>query len=91
MVHAYKTGLTHGRLGIKNEKYKESKSFLLKNTYLICVKNGISFSKLEKILGFGNGSISRWKKVSPNVLAVKKVADYFGVTIDQLMDEKREA
>ena len=87
MVHAYKTGLTHGRAGIKNEKYKESKSFLLKNTYLICVKNGISISKLEKILGLGNGSISRWGKVSPNVLAVKKIADYFGVTVDDLLSD----
>lgn len=85
MVHAYKTGLTHGRTGTKNGKYKNSKSVLLRNTYLRCVKDGISISKLEKILGFGNGSISRWERVSPNVLAVKKVADYFGVTVDDLL------
>ena len=46
---------------------------------------------MEKEVGLGFGTVYKWGKVSPSVDNLKLVADYFGVTIDQLMDEKREA
>lgn len=46
---------------------------------------GISQGKLEKELGFSNGSISKWKHSTPKYDRLQKIADYFGVTIDYLM------
>lgn len=47
--------------------------------------NGISQGKLEKELGFSNGSISKWKNSMPKPERLQKIADYFGVTVDFLM------
>lgn len=46
---------------------------------------GISQGKLEKELGFSNGSISKWKNSTPNPERLKKLADYFGVTVEYIM------
>ncbi|WP_313579344.1 helix-turn-helix domain-containing protein [Lacrimispora sp.] len=45
----------------------------------------ISQGKLEKELGFSNGSISKWKTSMPTLERLQKIADYFGVTINYLM------
>ena len=55
------------------------------NIAQLCKKNGISIAKLEKELGIGNGTIGRWEKSSPTIDNLKKVADYFGVTVDGLI------
>lgn len=52
----------------------------------LCKSNGISVSAVEKELGFGNGTITKWKNVSPNVYSLKKLADYFGVSIDYFLE-----
>ncbi|OXS26375.1 MAG: hypothetical protein BI182_08230 [Acetobacterium sp. MES1] len=46
---------------------------------------GYSLTTLEKELGFGNGTITRWNKSSPSSEKLCKVADFFGVTIDHLL------
>lgn len=45
----------------------------------------ISQGKLEKELGFSNGSISKWKNSMPTPERLKRLAEYFGVTVDYLM------
>lgn len=50
--------------------------------------NGLSQRKLEIELGLSNGSISKWKKYSPNAEKVQLLADYFGVTVEYLMTGK---
>lgn len=52
----------------------------------LCKENGISIARLEVTLGLGNGTIGRWGKgVSPTVEKLKLVADYFSVTVDELI------
>lgn len=46
----------------------------------------ISQGNLEKELGFSNGSISKWKNSTPTFERLQKLADYFGVTVDYLMN-----
>ena len=58
---------------------------LYENVVSLCKKEGISIARLEIETGIGNGTIGRWKKSSPNVENVKKVADFFGVTVDSLI------
>lgn len=57
---------------------------------MLCNEKKISIGKLENILGFGNGTIWKWKKSSPSVEKLKAVADYFGVTIDYLLEDEKE-
>ncbi len=45
----------------------------------------ISQGKLEKELGFSNGSISKWKTSMPNSERLKKLADYFDVSVEYLI------
>ena len=45
---------------------------------------GTNIANLETTLGFGNGTIARWDKASPNLEKALLVADYFGVTLDFL-------
>ena len=46
---------------------------------------GLSQGKLEKELGFSNGSISKWKNSTPNPDRLQKLADYFGVSVEYLI------
>lgn len=53
--------------------------------------SGLSQGKLEKELGFSNGSISKWKNSTPKYERLQKIAQYFGVTVEYLMDGKESA
>lgn len=57
---------------------------------MLCNERNISIGKLENILGFGNGTIWKWRKSSPSVEKLKAVADYFGVSIEYFLDTGRE-
>lgn len=54
-------------------------------------QRNISQGKLEKELGFSNGSISKWKNSSPTPERLKKLADYFEVSVEYLMTGKEES
>lgn len=49
-------------------------------------EQGISITSLEKKLFFGNGTIRNWGKCSPSIEKLKKVADYFGVSIEYFLE-----
>lgn len=52
----------------------------------LCSRKGITISKLESDLGFGNSSIKKWEKnSSPSIDKIVKVSTYFDVSIDYLM------
>ena len=53
----------------------------------LCEARGISIFRLERDLKFGNGTVRGWSCSSPSVDTVKRVADYFGVTVDDLLRE----
>ena len=62
---------------------------ILNNVSELCKERGITIAELERKTGIGNGTVRRWKEMNPRVDLLKKVADYFGVTIDDLMKEKQ--
>lgn len=45
----------------------------------------ISQGALEKELGFSNGSVSKWKNSMPTPERLKKLADFFQVSVDYLV------
>ena len=49
-----------------------------------------SQGKLEKELGFSNGSISKWKTSTPNPDRLRKLAEYFNVSVEYLMTGKEK-
>lgn len=63
---------------------------VLENIHKLCKEKGISICKLERTLGIGNGTVGGWDKSSPTLANVKAIADYFGVTIDSLVNEQHE-
>ena len=58
---------------------------LYENIVKLCRDNGISIARLEKECGFGNATIWAWDKSDPGAKKLKIVADYFGVTVDELL------
>lgn len=52
---------------------------------LLCKQNKVSMNKLETDLEFGKGYISKLGKSTPNVTKLRKIADYFGVSLDYLI------
>lgn len=50
----------------------------------LCKEQGISIRKLEIQLGLGSSSINKWRKSSPSLSALQKIADHFHVSLDYL-------
>ena len=53
-------------------------------------KQKISVFDLSLKLGMDINAIYQWKKSVPNVEAVQKVADYFNVSVDYLLDRTEQ-
>lgn len=49
-------------------------------------ERGISLPALEAELGFGNSTIVKWDKSTPNADKLNAVAKYFGVSMDYLLN-----
>lgn len=58
---------------------------LYKNVQDLCEKNNISIAFLEIELEFPRGSLYKWDAHKPSIEKVKKVADYFGVQIEEIV------
>ncbi|MGI6335936.1 MAG: helix-turn-helix transcriptional regulator [Clostridiales bacterium] len=52
----------------------------------LCRQRAITLTELERVCGFGQGAIAKWAYKIPSVARVEKVADYFGVSVDYLLD-----
>lgn len=50
-------------------------------------KKGIPIYKVESDCGYESGAMCRWNESSPNAKRLKIVADYLGVTVDELLEE----
>ena len=58
---------------------------ILENIKQLCRDRKTNITRLEQEVGVGLGTIYKWGKVSPSVDNLKRVADYFGVTVDDLI------
>lgn len=61
---------------------------MLSHIKTLCCEKGITIRQLERDLGFGNGTIRGWGNSDPGISKLKAVADYFGVTVDELLNDK---
>ena len=53
----------------------------------LCADRNVSIYDLERESGIGNGTIGKWKEssVQPNIGTLKKIADYFQITLETLL------
>ena len=58
---------------------------LLERIKGLCNRKGISIRQLERETGLADRTIGRWDTNMPSIDRVKKVAEYFGVTVDYLL------
>lgn len=63
---------------------------VLDNITRLCKENNVSIARLERDTEIGNGTIGRWGTSSPTLENAKKVADYFNVSVDDLMKSADE-
>lgn len=58
----------------------------------LAISSHVSINRIEKDLGFSSSTISKWNNSNPTSGKLKQVADYFGVSMESLLeDEKKEA
>ena len=62
-------------------------AYLLPNIQSLCAKKEISLAELERRTGLANGVVRKWDKTSPTLRSASAVADYFGVTLDRLLEK----
>lgn len=53
----------------------------------LCKQHGISFSQFERESGVGLNTAGRWDQSSPSIEKVKLAAQYFGITVSQLIGD----
>lgn len=63
---------------------------LLDRVKELCRLKGISQGRMEKEIGISNGASSKWKTSSPSLDILKKLSEYFGVSVDYLMTGKEK-
>ena len=59
---------------------------LYTNILAICRQREITIAELERAAGLGNGVVRKWNDASPTLRTVIAVADYLGVTLDELVN-----
>lgn len=58
---------------------------LVKSIKETCLKRNLTVNQLEKKLGYSPSLISRWIKSSPSLDKIVDIADYFHISIDELI------
>ncbi len=51
----------------------------------LCKSRGISVKRLEEKLEIPNNTIYQWKRITPSLDKLQKVADFFDVSVDYLL------
>lgn len=55
----------------------------------MCVRKGVSISKMEDDAGIGNGTVRMWEKGkrNPSLTSLEKLASYFGMKTLDFIEE----
>ena len=83
--------MSTGIFAIFSEIRKGRKIGMKERIKELCKNKKISMNMLEQELGFGKGYICKLGQSTPNAAKIKKIADYFDVTVDYLMTGKEDA
>ena len=64
---------------------------IVENIRRLCNSKGVTIKDLETSIGLGKNTVYKWAESSPSVANLKKVADFFGCTVDELLNESEVA
>ena len=64
--------------------------YLYTNIRAICGAKSLTIAELERSAGLGNGVVRKWDAASPTLRNVIAVADYLGVTVDELIGRAKQ-
>lgn len=59
---------------------------IYKKIKLLCKEKGITIYRLEKDLEFAPSTVIKWRTSMPTVNKLKKVANYFDVSIEYFLE-----
>lgn len=65
----------------------ENPELLVNRIRQLCSEQGVSLNQMEKSLGI-RGTVARWADHAPSIDKVQLVADYFGITVSELLGEE---
>ena len=68
-----------------NQNYESGVKILYEKIKKLCENRNISVTFLESKLGFARSSICKWDVNSPSIARIKAVADYFKISVDELI------
>lgn len=79
----------HGNIFLEN-KERRLKMTVYTAIKIVAKSNSKSIYRIEKDLGFSNGTISKWNKSMPGADSLQAVADYLGTTSQYLLRLAKE-
>lgn len=56
----------------------------------LCKKKGVSFAEFERDSGVGERTAARWDTNAPSIIKVKQAAEYFEITVSELIGETKK-
>lgn len=67
-------------------------SYFYKRLRDLCEQNGMTVNELAAVLGLSSGSPTAWKNGTvPREKTIERIAEYFGVSSDELTEQKEKA
>ena len=63
---------------------------MLEKIRTLAKEKGVTLAEVERSCGLGERSLSKWDKSIPAVDKAKRVADYLGTTVDDLLNDGGE-
>ena len=63
---------------------------LYENIVRLCKERNVSIARLEKECGLGNATVRGWAVSSPSIANVQKIANFFEISVDDLLSDGKE-
>lgn len=62
---------------------------MLKKIKALAQARNVTIAEVERACGLSHSSIMKWEDCSPRADNLKKIADYFGVSVDYFLSEEK--
>ena len=74
---------------MKGEKMKDLREIIAKNICALRTDMNMTQLQLAEMLNYSDKAVSKWERgeAIPDVTVLKQIADYFGVSVDYLLEE----
>lgn len=63
---------------------------IVANIKKIALEKNLTIKQIGKESGVGENAIYRWDKQNPNLSSLKKVSNYLNISIDELIESKKQ-